>query len=78
MDKNALQMSTDVIKKYCPREIKPSNLYLFMADTKIRMLAANAKMVGCSDEEIIKLIQPSVDKMIKTYTQIQQKEGTRE
>lgn len=78
MDKDVLRMSIDVMKKHSPEEIKPSNLYLFMADKKIRMLAGNARIVGCSDEEIVKLIQSSVDKMIRTYTQIQQKEGTRD
>lgn len=34
MDKDVLRMSIDVMKKHSPEEIKPSNLYLFMADKK--------------------------------------------
>lgn len=58
------KVSVDVMKKYIPKEVKPSNLRLFMADVKIRMLAA---------EEITK----TIDEMIR-YNQIQQKEGTRD
>lgn len=58
------KVSVDVMKKYIPKELKPSNLRLFMADVKIRMLAA---------EEITKTIDETI-----RYNQIQQKEGTRD
>lgn len=58
------KVSVDVMKKYIPKEVKPSNLRLFMADVKIRMLAA---------EEITKTIDETI-----RYNQIQQKEGTRD
>ncbi len=77
MNKDTLHKATDLLKKHEPKKIRMSDLYLFMADTKIRMLVINARMTGISDEEIVKLIQPSVDEMISAYDQVKQKEETR-
>lgn len=76
MNKDTLYKATDVLKKYEPKKIRPSYLYLFMADAKIKTSVMLARMTGISDEEIVKLIEPSVNEMICVYDQIKQKKRT--